>query len=408
MTFTYGALASSGYASRLQWEIRMKNLAFLFGVVAGSLFLATGASAAEDDKAIADAFVREIPMIVKQSKQTGIAVAVTVAPHKGETVALLADRRIQNRMKWFLASTVQPTTKLAQALTADMPTAVAILDAEGKVLIRCGPKDAVKDALKQIKELGKKSREDFIETLGKSGLTIVEAKNAANGLVRMGGNAAELVPLLRYKSPDVRSIVTKGLNTLPVGEVVLAALDGLGSDDVEMRAACYPFAALGKLPKTSPLKFWREAPEDKRSAELATWRETAVLNVGPLNADILEFCEANLGKQVGDGECAALAGDAINLVHAQKPPNNGKWYVWGRELKPGQPVLPGDIVQLEDCKWRTNAAPHHTQVIRRVLGPNRYEVLHQHVGASKIVMPGELNMNTLLEGAVKIYRPLPR
>jgi hypothetical protein len=386
----------------------MKPFPLFISLLAGSVLMIAGSGVAADEKAVADAFRRELPMMVKQSKQTSLPVAVSIAPHKGETVDLLADRRIQNRLKWFVASTVQPTSKLAQALNADEPTAIAILDADGKILSRFGPKASANDAVKQIKELGKKSREEYIETLGRSGLTVTEAKNAANGLARMGGDAAELVPLLRFKSTAVRSIVSKALHTLPVGEVVLAALDGLASDEVEMRAACYPFAALGKLPKTSPLKFWRDAPEDKRSAELATWREAAALNVGPLNADILEFCEANFGKQVGDGECAALAGDAINLVHAQKPPNNGKWYVWGRELKPGQPVLPGDIVQLEDCKWRTSAAPHHTQVIRRVLGPNRYEVLQQHVNGTRIVVTGELNMNTLLEGAVKIYRPLPR
>ena len=225
----------------------MKRFVFFVAAAAGALCFLGSSVAADDEKTIADAFSRELGPVAKQSKQAGIPVAVMVAPRKGENVELLADPRIHARLKWFLPATVQSTTKLGQALNAEAPTAVAYFDAEGKILGRTGAKDAAKDALKLANELAKKSREGFLATLGQDGVKAVDAKNAATGLIRMGGNAAELVPLLRHKSTDVRGLAAKALLLLPREEVVLAALDGLASDDTEMRAACYPWAAARQI-----------------------------------------------------------------------------------------------------------------------------------------------------------------
>jgi hypothetical protein len=202
--------------------------------------------------------------------------------------------------------------------------------------------------------------------------------------------------------------VTKALPTLPADEVALAALDGLASEDVEMRAACYRWAvATTRVPKTPALEFWRKENEERRKKALVAWREAALVDMGPLNKEIVDFCEAHLGKKVGDGECAALAVEAFKSVNAKPIQHSGKTYIWGREVKAGQKVLPGDIVQLEDCRFQNSTAPHHTQVIRRVLGPNRYEVLQQNSNGRRTVAPGVLDLNRLLEGTVKIYRPLP-
>jgi hypothetical protein len=111
---------------------------------------------------------------------------------------------------------------------------------------------------------------------------------------------------------------------------------------------------------------------------------------------------------VGGGECSHLAEEAFKIVNAKPIQFSGKTYIWGREVTSKQKVLPGDVVQLEDCKFKNSGAPHHTQVIRSVLGPNRYEVLEQNVNGRRTVGPGILDLNLLLEGTVKIFRPVPK
>jgi hypothetical protein len=161
------------------------------------------------------------------------------------------------------------------------------------------------------------------------------------------------------------------------------------------------------VPKTPTLKFWREGEEERRKKALAAWREAAMVDMGALNREILEFCEDHLGKKVGGGECSHLAEEAFKSVNAKPIRYSGKTYIWGREVKAGQKVLPGDVVQLEGCKFQNFSAGHHTQVIRRILGPNRYEVLEQNSNGRRTVGPGQLDLGRLLEGSVKIYRPLP-
>jgi hypothetical protein len=387
----------------------MPRLILLFGVLAGFSLVAAPNSRADADDAVGDLFVKEFAAIARQSGQTGIPVACTIAPPKGENADLLADRRVRDRLKWFLPQTVPPAAKLAKALNAESPTVVVILNAQGKVLARGGPKDSAEDFVRQLKEIGKTSRAEFLAKLSAEDTTAADCKNAVSGLVRMGGTAAELVPLLRHKSAEVKAAITKALPTLPPDEVALAAFDGLASDDVEMRTVCYRWATTtAKVPKTPALKFWRDEDGEKRKTALTEWREAAMVDMGALNKDIIEFCEANLGKKVGGGECSHLAEEAFKIVNAKPIQFSGKTYIWGREVTSKQKVLPGDVVQLEDCKFKNSGAPHHTQVIRSVLGPNRYEVLEQNVNGRRTVGPGILDLNLLLEGTVKIFRPVPK
>ena len=111
-----------------------------------------------------------------------------------------------------------------------------------------------------------------------------------------------------------------------------------------------------------------------------------MVDMGPLNKEIIEFCESNLGKKVGEGRYVPTwLEKAFKIVNAKPIQFSGKTYIWGREVTAGQKVLPGDIVQLEDCKFKNSSAPHHTQVIRRILGPNRYEVLEQNSNGRRTV-----------------------
>ena len=148
---------------------------------------------------------------------------------------------------------------------------------------------------------------------------------------------------------------------------------------------------------------------------------------------MIGFARKNIGKQVGDGECAALAAEAFKEAGAKghgqykDSPNDGD-YVWGElvyglEIAPnlrtestpvGTTVKPGDIVQFRDAKFSgkagggtyTSEASHHTAV---VVGASKdgktLEVLQQNVNGKKTVAAATIKLNDLQSGWVKVYRP---
>ena len=63
---------------------------------------------------------------------------------------------------------------------------------------RCGPKDSADDFVKLLKEIGKKiAGRRLLVKLAAEETTAAECKTFANSLTRMGGTAAEVVPLLQ-------------------------------------------------------------------------------------------------------------------------------------------------------------------------------------------------------------------
>lgn len=149
---------------------------------------------------------------------------------------------------------------------------------------------------------------------------------------------------------------------------------------------------------------------------------------------VVDFAKRNVGKQVGDGECAALAAEAIRAAggrsHAdyKDSPNPGD-YVWGElvyalEITPtlrtestpiGTTVKSGDVVQFRDAKFAgrlpgggtySSEAPHHTAVVTRVSNDGKtIDVLQQNVNGKKTVSAATVRLNDLKSGWVKVYRP---
>jgi hypothetical protein len=104
-----------------------------------------------------------------------------------------------------------------------------------------------------------------------------------------------------------------------------------------------------------------------------------------------------------------LVVEAFGGCRAKPMFHSGKTYIWGRPLQPGEPVVPGDVVQYEGAKFTNGGAPHHTSVIRKVLGPDQYELIEQNVnGVKKVQTGGKLDLGKLKDGSVIIYRPLPK
>ena len=154
-----------------------------------------------------------------------------------------------------------------------------------------------------------------------------------------------------------------------------------------------------------------------------------------LNQRIVDFAKANIGQQVTNGECAALAFEALKhsggkTKNAFKDfPAKGD-YVWGSfvyslEIKDGKPeeqvgkgmqILPGDIMQFRDAKFKGKkgkgtyifSTPHHTAVITSVNTNKDIGVLQQNIQGKKFVTEMTFHLNDLQTGWVRIYRPVPK
>ncbi len=151
----------------------------------------------------------------------------------------------------------------------------------------------------------------------------------------------------------------------------------------------------------------------------------------PLNAKVVDFARAHVGRPVGDGICITLAAEALKVAGA-RPVRFGDRegnYTWGRLVDDPKDVLPGDILQFRDAvfdgkryvtrrryvTWHQEY-PHHTAVVVKVEdGGKTLTVLHQNVALEGRpesekgnVKENELRMDSLQKGGwVKAYRPEP-
>ncbi|HEX4608944.1 MAG TPA: hypothetical protein VH092_12125 [Urbifossiella sp.] len=158
----------------------------------------------------------------------------------------------------------------------------------------------------------------------------------------------------------------------------------------------------------------------------------------PLNEKVLDFAKKKIGEQVGDGECWALANEAVLAAGGKSSPGYTDFpaqgdYVWGDLVfgvtaKDGKQtedavvgklkVSPGDIVQFRDAKFTgprpgggsyTSTAPHHTAVVAAVSPDGKtLGVYHQNVSGKRTVSDAVFALRDLREGWVRVYRPLPR
>ena len=67
---------------------------------------------------------------------------------------------------------------------------------------------------------------------------------------------------------------------------------------------------------------------------------------GSLNDKVVEFARSKMGQQVGNGQCTALAAEALR--HSGGSRRGARKGVWGDELESLRDAKPGDILQFED------------------------------------------------------------
>jgi hypothetical protein len=153
----------------------------------------------------------------------------------------------------------------------------------------------------------------------------------------------------------------------------------------------------------------------------------------PLNAKVVRYCQAHLGRKVGSGQCSALAYEALRAAGAKElndfndHPGPGD-YVWGkhvctvatrggkgvRETVGGDRIRPGDVVQFRDASFqgRLKGKPyswgygHHTAVVSRMNHRTGVmEILQQNVNGQQVVQRGTLRLQDLRSGWLRVYRP---
>lgn len=146
------------------------------------------------------------------------------------------------------------------------------------------------------------------------------------------------------------------------------------------------------------------------------------------------FLNSRIGTQVGGGECAHAASEALRVAGGEfvvadlgpDSPMPGD-YVWGTLIKtisvtggkrtdshPTTNVQVGDIVQYRNTMFvngtSTMQAAHHTSIISKVSssGHSPTEVLEQNVGSARIVQRHSINVTKMTAGWIRIYRPKAR
>ena len=138
---------------------------------------------------------------------------------------------------------------------------------------------------------------------------------------------------------------------------------------------------------------------------------------------VLAYAKANLGRTVGNGECAGLAFQALRAAGAKPRARHGfptqRDYVWGKlvlliEATPEGPkstgsvrdVGPGDIAQFSNVKAGRAHFGHHTAVVSEI-NDTRLAMVEQHVGGGHTVVEGAIRLDKLSSGWIRFYRPIP-
>lgn len=207
-------------------------------------------------------------------------------------------------------------------------------------------------------------------------------------------------------------VIGKDLGT---GRALLARLVG-----VEIAAKASP--KVESLPAQTPL-----VSEKPMAAEVS-----AVASSTDLNAAILAFCYQNMGRKVGNGQCAVLAAEAVRAAGGtpmhkltkDSGPNGD--YVWGRliysreirgseiiETGVGAEVRPGDIIQYSNVRFEYRSSRysyyqdslHHTGIIARIGADGlTFATLDQN---PEPVHFTQLYLPHMRQGTFKIYRAIP-
>ena len=132
----------------------------------------------------------------------------------------------------------------------------------------------------------------------------------------------------------------------------------------------------------------------------------------PLNAKVIDYVNRNIGKKVDKGECWDVAFRALEHANAKHEDT----YDFGRPLRKGEVVYPGDIIQFENARIKMDLEmedgymvidiPHHTAIVYEILSEMNFRVADQNNGVSgNKISINQMNLNDLEKGKYVIFRP---
>lgn len=145
----------------------------------------------------------------------------------------------------------------------------------------------------------------------------------------------------------------------------------------------------------------------------ANFQQQPCGNTPDLNKKILEFVKSHSGKKIGNGECWDVVAAALNST-------NAKWdkkFGFGKEVNYSKDcVYPGDIIQLKNALIQYKSEnglkvydeyPQHSAIVVQVKNKKEYLIADQNFGfGEKKLNTHPLDLNKLVKGSVKIYRPV--
>jgi hypothetical protein len=340
------------------------------------------------------------------AKSSGLPLMVVVLAMGDTPSGPLIDPDVVRRSRAFLNVAIPARGNVSRKLNG-VAGSVLFLDGEGKVLARLDPGCGVEQLRGTMASVTEEARTRALQRVKNGTAQLVALKS----YVQLGATVADLIPLLAHRNPGVSSAVRKVLATRKEEGADWALLKAMASPDAEIRAASYAAALeAARAPKVPPVSFWKEAPADDRAAALEKWREAVYGKLPPVNKAILDFAFENYGKQVDNGLCGMLIIRALQAAGGRLPRFENNIPTYGRRLALGETALPGDIVILENARFRgvryEAFAPSHAQIVRRALGPGQYEILEQNHNGRRTVGSAALILKDLTQGTVVFYRPL--
>ncbi|MEO8615712.1 MAG: hypothetical protein ABI600_11270 [Luteolibacter sp.] len=124
---------------------------------------------------------------------------------------------------------------------------------------------------------------------------------------------------------------------------------------------------------------------------------------------MVAFCRMNHGKKVGDGQCWALANEAMKAAGKSRPGRDMR--VWGRVVNPAnEQIRPGDVLEFENARFRESrmtiiTGSHHTAVVMTPERNGKFTVAEQNFWGNKRVSFREMSLRTWVAGKMTIFRP---
>ena len=175
---------------------------------------------------------------------------------------------------------------------------------------------------------------------------------------------------------------------------------------VKLKNGKTPTIQLSKLSKDDHLYIedWKSAHEEdlqRLHDEKAAKRRSIEI---PLK--IVAFCDKNLGKKVGNGECWTLANEAFKACGLSRPGSDAR--VWGRLIDPKTEKLEaGDIIEYRSASFSngTSTGPAHTAIVVKGGRRGRATIAEQNWAGNKTVRKTSFDARSLQKGKIMIYRP---